>query len=287
MNFNSWWYIGMGVLSLLFLAFVLYRTKSITSLLIFLIMVGVGYIIEFFIYVLFGSYQYFPKIILHNEYYDSNLGAIASNMLALPVAATFIAAFQLSWVWILGITVFFAGVEWMFLKLDLYKHFWWHIAYTAIGLPFYFKMAKVCYVRMKQPLKPAIHYLLLFSITGGILGTLQTIPIIFFNIRSYQPGWFENPSRDTTAFAALFYIGITLLMIMIIRIKWRRSWLMYVITVTFIFLITISLNTIGIMESYVWWDYLYYMSIHFIGLLIANAVKKRLHMVRPQSEKSR
>ena len=93
MHENSYWYIGLGILSIFLLVYVYFKTKSTRFLLLFLAMIGLGFLIETVIYNFLFSYQYFPKLIMHDEIYDSNLGAISSNALALPAVATFIAVF--------------------------------------------------------------------------------------------------------------------------------------------------------------------------------------------------
>ncbi|MEH7308434.1 hypothetical protein [Neobacillus drentensis] len=85
MSINSICYLGLGFLSGILLGYVRYKKGIKRSLLLFLAMVGLGYMIEAIIYNFLGTYQYHPKILMHDRIYDSNMGAIASNALALPV----------------------------------------------------------------------------------------------------------------------------------------------------------------------------------------------------------
>jgi hypothetical protein len=278
LSYNSFWYIGLGILSIIMLLYVMYRTKNYRNFLLFLMMVGTGYIIEFIIYILFGSYQYYPKIILHDPYYDSNLGAIASNLLALPVAATFIAAFQLNWIWIFSLTAYFVGIEWLFLELDIYKHNWWKLGYTAMGLPFYFSLAKWYVKWIMRPINSFTRPLILSLITGSILGTMQILPIMFFNSREYHVGWFENPSRDTTAFAYVFYVAITFLFVLVVEISWKSLILKYTLPTILILIVTMMLKHAGIVEKHVWWDQIYYTLLNFVILILTNVINQKLGM---------
>jgi hypothetical protein len=133
------------------------------------------------------------------------MGAIASNALALPVVATFISTFRKNWMWLIVFTGLFAGIEWLFLKLDIYSHHWWKISYTALGLPLYFTLAKLLYQKILRPLEGSLHTLILFLAIGPISGTLHILPIMFFSNRLYELGWFVNETRDTNAFASIFY----------------------------------------------------------------------------------
>jgi hypothetical protein len=276
MDFNSYWYLGLGILSILLLVYVYIKTRSLRIFLLFVLMVGVGYIIEAVIYNFGHSYQYYPEFIKQNRIYDSNLGAIASNALALPAAATFIAVLRKNWKWIVFFICFFAGVEWLFLKLDIYKHNWWKTGYTSLGLPFYFVSAKVFYIKLSQPLKEKLHTLLLFLIISPISGTFSFLPIIFFSNRYYELGWFGNFSQDTTAFGAIYYLCASLYHVLILKIHWKRSWQKYVLTPICFYIITVILEKVGILHSQVWWDPWYYVILSVIVLKLTVIISGHL-----------
>jgi len=115
LNNHSLWYLGLGAFSLSLLSYVYFKTKNVRCLYLFLAMVGLGYAIEYCIYVLLESYVYEPRILARDPYYDNNMGAIFSNFLTLPATATFIAAFSLNWMWVPVFAAFVAGIEWLFL----------------------------------------------------------------------------------------------------------------------------------------------------------------------------
>lgn len=266
MEFNSYWYLGLAILSILLLIYVYKKTRSTRCLLLFLIMVGLGYLIEAVIYNFGHSYQYYPKLIKHDTFYDSNMGAIASNALALPVAATFIAALRKNWIWILFFISLFAGIEWAFLKLNIYSHNWWRIGYTSFGLLFYFPIAKLFLQMLSNPLKGKLHSIFLFLSVGPISGSLHIVPIMFFTSRYYELGWFNHRSEDTTAFSAIYYLCACLFYVWIAKLSWKYKWLKYLITVLLMFIITVVLQKSGILHSLVWWDPWYYLLLP-IGLL--------------------
>ncbi|KRE38725.1 hypothetical protein [Paenibacillus sp. Soil522] len=284
MNFNSYWYLGLGIISLLLVVYVCIKNRSIRSLLLFFAMIGIGYLIEIVIYIFLGSYQYYPKFIAHDPYYDSNTGAIASNALALPAAATFIAVFRLRWIWLIFITGFFVGIEWIFLNLGIYTHNWWRLEYTALSLPVYFAAAIMLYPLILKPIKGVIHFLLLQLIIGPVTGTLHILPIMFFSNRYYRPGWFESQAHDTTAFSAVYYMCASTLLIVMVKLHWKYGWLKYVLILAGVTVMTIILKAAGILYSFVWWDPFYYVLLPIVVLIIAEAVNKRLS-IGPVSRK--
>jgi hypothetical protein len=275
-NFNSLWYLGLAILSIILLFYVCFKKGIGLSLLLLLTMVGLGYLIEAVIYNFFASYQYYPKLIKHDPIYDSNLGALSSNALALPVVATFISTFRKNWLWILFFTGLFAGIEWLFLELHLYTHNWWKIGYTSFGLPVYFLFAIVFHQKLIRPLHGVLHTLILFLIIDTFSGTMQIFPIMFFSSRYYQFGWFENRSQDTTAFAVIFYVCACLFYVAMTKIHFIPKWVKYVSTAISMYITTILLREAGILHSLVWWDTWYYVILSTISLWFTETISKRL-----------
>lgn len=277
MEYNSYWYLGLGILSILLLIYVYLATRSNRSLLLFFAMVGLGYLIETVIYNFGHSYQYFPKLIKHNSDYDSNMGAIASNALALPVVATFIGALRKNWKWIIFFTSLFAGIEWTFLQLNIYSHNWWKIGYTALGLlVFYFPISKVFDQLLSHPLTGKLHNILLFLIIGPISASFQFTPIMFVSNRYYELGWFDQLSEDTTAFGSIFYLCTCLFYVWIANRHWEFKWLKYVFTPLLMYTVNGILQKAGILHSLVWWDTWYYVILSVLMLKITVTISKHL-----------
>lgn len=284
MEFNSYWYLGLGLLSILLLIYVYFKTRNTRCLLLFISMVGLGYLIEIVIYNFGHSYQYYPKFIKHDPIYDSNMGAIASNALALPAVAAFIAALRKGWMWILFFICLFVGIEWAFLKLNIYSHNWWRIGYTSLGLlVFYFPLTKVFHQLLSNPLKGSLHSLFLFLMVGPFSGSLHILPIMFLSNRYYDLGWFDTHSQDTTAFSALFYLGACLFYVWIAKRHWEIKWLKYVLTPILMFAVNEILKRAGILQSLVWWDLWYYPIISVILLKITVSISKHLSNGPPKN----
>ncbi|TVY00324.1 hypothetical protein [Paenibacillus cremeus] len=276
MSHGAYWYLGIAVLSLILLIYLCVKKPAATCLLMFLIMVQLAYLIESVIYIFLEGYEYHPNLLKHSAYYDSNLGAMASNMLIVPALATLLAVFRLRvWWWLLFIG-FLAGVEWLFLRLNIYTHHWWRTAYTAIGLVFYFWTAKVVYSHLLRPMGKGLHFVVLFLATAPLLGTFHIIPIMFFLNRYYHPGWFADPEHDTTAFASIYYVSITLLIAALVMLGWRsKGWNMAWI-IGLVSVLTWILNKTALLESRTWWDPWYYILFPGVAYLFSETISKRL-----------
>lgn len=276
MSYSSYWYLGLSFLSLCILIFVCFKKRVHPSIFMFLIMVQVAYLIETVIYIFGGSYEYHPHLLKNNEHYDSNMGALTSNMFIIPTLATFISAFRLRWVWIFLIIGLIAAVELLFVKLQIYTLKWWRIQYTSIGLIFYFAAAKVIYPHLLRPVKGWIHSLYLILCVGPILGTLHILPIMFFMNRTYHPGWYSDVARDTTAFSSIYYLFGALAVVALVKLKGIRRWLKFALLILVYSTATIALVLAGILEIHAPWDPAYYIIFPLLVYIIAEAISNRL-----------
>lgn len=283
MDNNSYWYIGLVILSILLLIFIFVKTKNPRILMHFIAIVGLGFMIEAVIYNLLDSYRYYPKIFKHNPYYDSNMGAVASNAFALPAVATFVSVFRTNWIWMLFFVILIHWIEWFFLKLHIYSHNWWNSWFTSFGLPFYFITAKILYQKLLKPMKGFLHSLTLFLIVGPFSGMFHIMPIMVFSNRYYQLGLFEDRYQDTTAFAAIYYLSASFIYVLMTKIQWRAAWMKYVTTVIFFAIVTFLLKIVGILHSQVWWDPWYYTCLPIILLAITQSISKHLYKGPPKT----
>jgi len=273
---NSFWYYALLVWSISLFIFVLIKKRNTQSLFLLLTKIGGAFLIETVIYNFLASYDYNPNFINNNEFYDNNLGAFVSNAFALPVIATIIAVFHLNWVWMLLFSGLFVGIEWLFLKLHIYSHNWWRLAYTGIGLPFYFATAKVYNKWISHPSKGFKHYWILYLITGSLSASAHVLPIIFFSNRIYSPGWFENPGRDSIALGAIFYLCDSLYYCLLTKLSLKRNWIKYIFTGFLMYVVNLMLINAGILRSLVWWDIPYYVGLSILLLMLTEIIDKRL-----------
>lgn len=279
MRFNSYWYLGLSVLSIILLIYTCLKKGTVRTLLLFLIMTECAYIADTIIYTFLESYFYIPNLIKHDPYYDSNMGGLTSNFSVVPTIGTFIGICQLNRVWTLAFTALLAVIEWLFVKLKIYILYWWRIPYTSFGLFFvYFPMAKLIYKLVSQPLKGIRHSLFLFLTIAPILGTTHLLPIMFFSNRYYNPGWFQDRGHDTSAFVSIYYLCSSMLLVVLLKCNWKYGWMKYPSLGIILFIVTIILKSIGILHSLVWWDTWYYILAPIIILRIASAISKRLSL---------
>lgn len=283
LNGNTYWYLGLTLVSLILLVFMLVRKDKFRVLALSLILTQIAYLIETVIYIFGGSYEYHPEMLRSSPYYDSNMGALTSNMLIIPLLGCLIALFRLRWIWITLIIAMVAAVEWWFVKLQLYTLHWWRIEYTSAGLFFYFGTAKWFGRKLGRPLQGWMRAFFVLLCTSPFLGTLHILPIMLLGNRAYTPGWFADINRDTTAFAALFYPFSALMAVLTLEWPYGRKATKLLGLGTAAALIHLLLKRTGVLASYVWWDPVLYVAMPLIGYFFSDWVRARLSAV-PREE---
>ncbi|MCL6573373.1 MAG: hypothetical protein K6T88_17090, partial [Bacillus sp. (in: Bacteria)] len=146
----------------------------------------------------------------------------------------------------------------------------------GLGLPVYFIMAKIFYKWILYPARGLKYNLLLYLIIGSISASAHILPILLFSTRIYHPGWFENPGRDSIALGAVFYLCDSLIYCLMIKINWKKRWTKYILTGFLMFTVNQVLIRVGILNSLLWWDQPYYVSLSLILLLLTGIIDKRL-----------
>ncbi|MBD3919211.1 hypothetical protein H8B09_10645 [Paenibacillus sp. PR3] len=274
---SAYWFLGLSVSSILLLTYTLFHAKStVRAIFLFLIMTQIAYMIETIIYIFGSSYTYLPGLLKNNAYYDSNMGALTSNLLVIPTAAIIIAVFEWRWKAIAALIVFIGVIEWVFVLLEIYKLNWWRIEYTAGGLVFYFSVAKLLYSRLLRPVNGMFHSLLLFLCIAPIMGTLHILPIMLFMNRSYDPSWFNDPAHDTTACASLYYIVSSCMIVAIMKLQQGHVWLKYCGIAVFILVLTLELVQTEMLTIHKWWDPWFYCLFPATVYLLLRPISTRL-----------
>lgn len=152
-------------LSLLLVTFIRKKEKK-TLFVLLLNNVGFAYLFEYIILNLLHSYKYKPKI-LKRRYLDNILGAVLSQAIYIPFTSIFISSFQLGWKMKAFFVVFFHIIERLFIKLRVYKTYWWSPIYTTFLLPIYFTLSD----KWMKHLQKGTPFVLVLSLFMAIMGT--------------------------------------------------------------------------------------------------------------------
>jgi hypothetical protein len=146
--------------------------------------IGFAYLLEFFVLNLFKAYKYKPKVMKY-DFFDNIFGAILSQAIFVPFTALFLTASKLGWVWKLLGGIYFALVELLFLRLKVYKHYWWKTGYTLILIPIYFNISDLWNLFLSKK-NPVIRFISLFLM---IMVTEANLLFLFASTRKIRFGF--------------------------------------------------------------------------------------------------
>ncbi|MFD2803336.1 hypothetical protein ACFSYB_00285 [Litchfieldia salsa] len=111
--------------------------------------IGIAYIFEYPILNVYRAYRYKPKI-LKNNLLDNVLGAVISQGIIVPFTAVFLTAFNFGKKGKILFSMYYFFIERLFVKLGIYKQYWWKTIYTPILIYCYFGISNLWYNQIKK-----------------------------------------------------------------------------------------------------------------------------------------
>lgn len=167
------------------LGYSFYKSKNKKQLFTLLMSnIGFAYLLEFFVLNLFKAYKYEPKVMKSN-FFDNIFGAILSQAMFVPFTAVFSTVQKSTWIGKILSGVYFSLVEFLFLKLKVYKHYWWRIPFTFILIPLNFKISDWWNLLLSKK-NPVIRFISLFLM---ILVTEANLLFGFASFRKIRFGF--------------------------------------------------------------------------------------------------
>ncbi|CAM3091140.1 hypothetical protein PALU110988_00505 [Paenibacillus lupini] len=222
-------YLLLIIASIVFFLFSWVKARSSMIIPYYICIAGTIYIFELIIFIIFNSYTYHPGL-LKDPFYDSALGAIVSNGFIVPSTCTLVAVYGISFGWILILAAGFMGIELTFIHLGIFEHHWWKVIYTGIGIILLFSIGKWLWHKLSPSKLPYLFRLiLLYTINVSLQGSVIAIYLIFFHQIVFQPGWFEDPSRDNIAFATLIVHIDSVFFALLVSLRGNWIWKMILI----------------------------------------------------------
>jgi hypothetical protein len=161
LNKNSISFLILAVFQLGMLLILLRRKKQKDIWLLLLSNIGFAYLFEYPTLNIFHGYSYKPSI-MNKRIFDSNLGAIFSQAIYVPITSTFLTLFNKNWKWKISFSIVFYCIEKLFLRLNIYKVYWWKPIYTPFLLNGYFYISDGFYRALTAPKRWAMviaHYM--------------------------------------------------------------------------------------------------------------------------------
>lgn len=223
-------FIVLLIMHIIVLGFTFIKKRDKRYFVLFLSNIGFAYLFEFFVLNLFHGYTYYPNI-LKNKKLDNYLGAIFSQAIYVPIAATAITAFRLKWKWKLFFSIFFVLIELLFVRLKIFRNNWWKTTYTFLFL-------LVCFIgsdkwfqllKKEQPIvKWITSYMSMYTYNMNVFFILSVFKLLKMGDGVIQT-WSKHFS--IVPFYSYFLTAVTLITY---KMKWKYSNLLGVLFISYI-----------------------------------------------------
>lgn len=175
---NTIWFILLGVFTIIQLIFIFMKVKCWKRVFaVYITISGMTYAFELTITSGMHAYEYFPKIIPHNLYNDSIAGNYFSQF-SVTATALLIAVYNMKYYWQFVFAGTYGIIEELFLRLGIYKHFWYRTWMTVLGLFLLFWITKKIYKSSLKHLGNIEKYVYIFF---GLF-TLHLTTMWFFRV---------------------------------------------------------------------------------------------------------
>ncbi len=279
---QSLWYLALFAIGIVIIIAVIVDKKEAMLVSFYYSIVGLAFMFEYFIKIVFESYVYYPKL-LENRYYDDILGANASQGFAVPCVAFLVAVYRLSLWWIFLLTGIFAGIEEFFLSIGIYDHHWWRTWYTsAILIPIFWIFRKWLTLLKGKDVK-WIRFVTLILASFSIHGSLFFYSVIFLNTHAFHVGWVGNEARDNLLFSILYFLPISIYYSVIAYI--RAGSIIKILAILLVLCVDWTLWKLHIIEIYKSWSPLYFPIAHIVVMSITIWMYHTLHSNQEAKEK--
>lgn len=271
---SAWWYGAITVMAVVAFLYTLWRVQDRRNLIaLYAFLSGWTYLAEYPVLVLFSAYQYHPHV-LKDEFHDSIVGAIVSDAFSIPVAGVLAAAFDFGWKGSTVLAGLIVGLEALFVRLQIYEHYWWRFWITGIGLLAWFSLAKFVYKRLRTRVTTGLRFAVLFCTNLLIQASAVFLLAALLQAYRYEIGWFTDQSRDHVAFSTAYILLLSLVFVTLVMLKVR--WLWRVVAILLLTPINWLMAEYGILHMSPRWSLFHFIVLRIIFVAALDAFNRHV-----------
>ena len=177
---NTVWYILLGIISIISIVFILYKSNNRNFDIGFgLAVLGATFHAEFTLLVAFNAYRYFPTI-FNDSFLDSVIGNYVSQT---SVASTvgLIIVYRMPAIWNYIVSGMYFLIDILFVNLGIYLHLWYKSWYTLMLVFLSLLIANKWYHYLLNYPNSFIYYLTLHLGARALIFTYNCFQIFIFD----------------------------------------------------------------------------------------------------------
>ncbi|WP_404355143.1 hypothetical protein LG291_16565 [Cytobacillus firmus] len=271
---NLLWFLGLVLISIGLIYITYKKTDFRFNLAVYFFTMGLSFLLEYIVLIIGDAYTYNPNF-FSIRWYDDVFGSSISQAFFIPSVLMTIAAFRISFKWIILIIASIYGIEELFLWLGIYEHNWWKSWFTPVILFASVFVIKWWRNRVEDPsffIQYITVYMAITTIFQGVSFGLTAI----VGSHHYKVGWFDSPYQDHVAFSVLIWIIYALLLTIVIIKFYRFKWLVSLFIADFAFHIIMEKMDILVINSF--WNPVFFSVILMLLLML---IRKLNHYMFP------
>jgi hypothetical protein len=267
------WYVALVVIGLIVITITYWKSRNKHTFTLWFGMSGVCFFIEGFLHTTLRAYDFSPRF-LPDKFSDSIWGGIVSDLFVLPPAAVLIGIFQLGLRWIIVISGIIAGIEELFLKLEIYEQYWWKTWYTFISVILLCYLAKVWYRRLSRPHGRSLTFITMLSILYYF--SIQFHLSINLHLKQGQfiSKWIEALGVNSNIIA--LPINVLFAFLLTILIVYRVRWFWTATLITGFTGLDLLLYMLKVLQPNSYWLFIFLLFARVIVLFIGLAFDQLL-----------
>ena len=239
----------------------------------YLTILGLTFIAETILFNFLKAYQYMPMVIEASPFDDGLLGNIISQT-SLTAIAVLICVLDLSFSWFIIFTSIYCFIEISFLKLGIYKQFWYRTWISFIFLIILFWSAKKIYAKLKGSHGRFFMYGLVYFGLFAIYICAINWPFKLAGYVTFNETLLRDPIRSYTlvAVSKSLFEGTILMFVYFTMQKWTNK----LITIAFLYLGNFALTKLNLMivNSGLFW---FYATVSIFGMYFIILFLDRLY----------
>ncbi|WP_176560377.1 hypothetical protein [Brevibacillus dissolubilis] len=269
---NIFWYYGLIVIGAVITGYTIYKMRNIADLFTyFLFATAWSWVGEAIVLFVLNAYAYKPGLYT-DPFAENIIGHIIANSALWASAALAVMCFQLSYLWIGFISVFFMLIEEVFLKVDVYSHHWWHTYMTGIITFIFMVVMKKCYAIVNEKKYKLPRNMVFWTVAWIIIQTPTSV-LMLYGKQFFHVNWVDNIYRDSTLFTGfLYHVCMAFIILFFLCRKLHPVW--YVVPLFTLVASDLFLWKLNILVFYNNWKMSYLVFIRAASLLIIILLEK-------------
>ncbi len=223
---NTFWYILLGIVTIIELIIVFTKAKrKWFTLAFYLTILGLTLNFETVILIFLDSYEYYPYILKNPPLaYDDILAGNVFSQTSVSATGLLFIILKLRFYWAIIFGFIYGGIEEYFIYLGIYSHNWYKTWMTIMLIPIFIYISKWMYYKIQTGLKPVFYYFYIF------LGLFPTYIIflvwgvwILTEIQTFNISLFDHPIWSRSTLILLQFIVYAWILIISILKGVKRS----------------------------------------------------------------